>query len=154
AKDRRSIPPSSMSWARSFTSAPKRFTLTTTCSSAKTWKNGTRFSAREKRRNGSVARSLAAHQAKTLGWLPECDAYGVAMPWNQLCLRMMLWSLGVSAAVGVGAIFASDSDIMFRLLWTSLATALASGLMWPLTMLADKPSPRLAGFVGMAAVLV
>lgn len=75
------------------------------------------------------------------------------MSWDQLCLRLMLWSLAVAAFLGVTAMFASDSGPVWHLLWTAFATACAAGLLWRLTRLADQPPTRLAGMFGMAAVL-
>ena len=65
----------------------------------------------------------------------------------------MLWSLGATALAGVATIFAQGQEFLLRLLGTGAATAVAAGLMWPLTRAAEKPASRLAGLTGMAAVL-
>lgn len=76
------------------------------------------------------------------------------MRWDQICLRIMLWSLGMTAAAGVAVIFATDNEFLLRLLGTTAATAVAAALLWPLTRVADKPLTRVAGLVGMTSVLV
>jgi hypothetical protein len=76
------------------------------------------------------------------------------MRWDQVCMRVMLWSLGVTAFLGVAAIFASGSETLVRLLGTSVLTAAAAGLLWPLTRLADEPATKVAGLTGLAVVLV
>jgi hypothetical protein len=76
------------------------------------------------------------------------------MRWDQICLRVMLWSLAMAACMGVAAIFTSGSETMWRLLGTAMTTAVAAGLMWPLTRLAASPPTRVAGLFGMAAILL
>ncbi|MBI3409179.1 MAG: hypothetical protein HY040_12600 [Planctomycetes bacterium] len=76
------------------------------------------------------------------------------MRWSQICLRIMLWSLAMSAAVGVGSVFTSHHQVLVRLLGTTFGTSVAAGLLWPLTRLAERPETREAGLVGMGTVLL
>jgi len=76
------------------------------------------------------------------------------MRWDQICLRIMLWSLAMTAAMGVAAIFSAGSEAVVRLLGTAATTAVAAALLWPLTRLAENIATRVAGLVGMAAVLL
>lgn len=73
---------------------------------------------------------------------------------DQISLRVMLFSLGATALAGVATIFTQGNDVLWRLLGTATATSVAAGVMWPLTLKAEKPETRLAGLVGMGAVLV
>jgi hypothetical protein len=66
----------------------------------------------------------------------------------------MLWSLGATALTGVAAIFTQGHEVLWRLLGTGATTTVAAALMWPLTRTAEKPTTRLAGLVGMSAVLI
>jgi len=66
----------------------------------------------------------------------------------------MLWSLAGAAAMGVLAVLLPMRDAMARASFTAIVTAIAAGLMFPLSAMVDKSKSRAAGLFGMAAVVV
>jgi hypothetical protein len=66
----------------------------------------------------------------------------------------MLWSLGIAALLGAGAILMGETRGIWRVSVTALVTAGASGLMMPSSLLMDRKHGRAAGALGMFAVLV
>jgi hypothetical protein len=76
------------------------------------------------------------------------------MRWDQICLRVMLWSLAMAAAMGVAAIFTAGSRTLANLAATAATTATAAALLWPLTRLATEPAKRLAALFGVSAILL
>ena len=52
---------------------------------------------------------------------------------DQICPRVMLFSLGATALTGVAAIFTQGHEIIWRSVATGATTTTAAGLMWPLT---------------------
>jgi hypothetical protein len=75
------------------------------------------------------------------------------MELRKFFLRLMLWSLGAAAVVGVLAMLFFRQEIMWRVVGTAAATAAASGLMLAMSILADKEHGRWAGVLGMAGVI-
>ncbi|MDM8004835.1 MAG: hypothetical protein QUV05_01600 [Phycisphaerae bacterium] len=76
------------------------------------------------------------------------------MPSRRTLLRVMLWSLGLGALVGVAAILAGNVHDIWRVSLTAFVTAVAVGLMIPVSMLMDKPAGRQASMLGMWAILL
>lgn len=68
-------------------------------------------------------------------------------------LKIMLWSLGVAALLGAGAILMGETTGIWRVSLTALVTAGASGLMMPASLLMDRKQGRAAGTLGMLTVL-
>jgi hypothetical protein len=66
----------------------------------------------------------------------------------------MLWSLGLAAVTGVGAVLTGGDDTVARVLGTSLATAGAALLLYPLSRMIDNAKWRAAGTFGMLLVVV
>src|SRR5579864_2977511 len=75
------------------------------------------------------------------------------MDLTKLCLRTMLWSLGLTAATGLLLVFLSHSRLLENVLFTLAATTGATLLLWPLSFWLRSHQSRLAGLVGMALVL-
>ena len=76
------------------------------------------------------------------------------MPLRKLLIRVMLWSLGVTAVAGAAAALLSAGDVGWRIVATGVITAVAAGLMLPFSILADKPGARREGLLGMALVVL
>jgi hypothetical protein len=76
------------------------------------------------------------------------------MPLHRIILRLMLWSLGLAAIAGVGAVLTGGDDTVARVLGTSLTTAGAALLLYPLSRMIDKAKWRAAGTFGMGLVVV
>jgi hypothetical protein len=72
---------------------------------------------------------------------------------RKLLLRVMLVSLGAAAVIGALAMLAFDHGIVWRVVGTTVATAVAAGLMMSMSMLADRERCHTAGVVGMGAVV-
>ncbi len=75
------------------------------------------------------------------------------MELRRLLLRIMLWSLGFAALTGVGAILMQGGDLTWRVVGTGLATAAAAGLLMACSKMVDREKTRLAGLLGMCAVV-
>jgi hypothetical protein len=75
------------------------------------------------------------------------------MPFRKLLIRVMLWSLGVTAVAGAAAALLSTGNVGWRVVATGLTTAAAAGLMLPFSILADKSGARREGLAGMALVV-
>ncbi len=78
------------------------------------------------------------------------------MPDNAVTIRkrllhVLLWCLAASAASGVLTVLVSDRDIMWRVTVMGFVSAVAVGLMIPLSMLVDRERFRAAGLAGMFA---
>lgn len=71
-----------------------------------------------------------------------------------LCLKVMLWLLGTAAVIGVLTVLTASYEILGRVSGTVLATAIAAGILWPLSLMVDRPKTVPAGLLGMAAVIV
>ncbi len=72
---------------------------------------------------------------------------------RRVLLVGMLIALGFCALAGVLTLgLNSDDEIMWQILWGAIVTALACGLLLPLTLLTDRPKLRLCGFVSMGLI--
>ena len=76
------------------------------------------------------------------------------MPFRKLLIRVMLWSLGVTALAGAMAALVGGGDMMWRIVATGLITGVAAGLLIPFAFLADKPKSRREGLLGMALIVI
>ncbi len=76
------------------------------------------------------------------------------MALRKLLLRGMLGSLAAAALAGVVAAFVRDADVMARVIGTAIVTAAACGLLMPIAPLADRQPTRIAGLLGITAVVV
>ena len=76
------------------------------------------------------------------------------MPARNVFLRIMLWSLAIAGAGGVLAVLTQGRSIAWRIVGTGLTTALACGIMIPVSNLVDRKETRAAGLFGMGAVFV
>jgi hypothetical protein len=78
--------------------------------------------------------------------------------WNtrlrRVSLRVMLWMLALAAVIGVLTVLTASYDTLGRVGGTVIATAVAAGILWPLSMLADRKNNQAAGLLGMTSVLV
>jgi len=72
---------------------------------------------------------------------------------GRIALRVMLWSLALSAALGVTAMLTGGHSVVWRMLGTAVAASVAAGLMLPLAMMVDRTRARPAGLLGMGIVL-
>lgn len=75
------------------------------------------------------------------------------MSLRQLLLRMMLWSLALSAAAGVCTVLLAAHDVIGRVGGTGLAAAIASALLLASSRLVDREPTRPAGLLAMAVVI-
>lgn len=76
------------------------------------------------------------------------------MKLRRLLLQVMLWSLGIGAAVGATAVLFTSSTAVWRIVGTSFTTALAALLMLAAAVMSHKPKLRAAGLLAMTFVLV
>ena len=76
------------------------------------------------------------------------------MPLRKVLLRIMLWSLAFAAVTGVLAVLTQGGTLVWRVIGTGITTAVACGLLLPLSALIDREKTRSAGLLGMAAVIV
>ncbi|MEE9296044.1 MAG: hypothetical protein V3W34_13930 [Phycisphaerae bacterium] len=75
------------------------------------------------------------------------------MPLRNVLLRAMLWSLAFAATTGVLAVLFQAGDLVWRVVGTGFTTALACGLMLPVSGMIDRKQSRAAGLLGMGAVI-
>jgi hypothetical protein len=73
---------------------------------------------------------------------------------RRVILIVLLAALGLSAILGVYVVAADSERETFFVLWAAILTALASGLLLPLTLLTDRPKLRLTGYLAMAVVVM
>lgn len=73
---------------------------------------------------------------------------------RSMCLKAMLWLLGTAAVIGVLTVLTASYDILGRVAGTILATAIAAGFLWPLSIMIDRPKTVASGLFGMAAAVV
>lgn len=73
---------------------------------------------------------------------------------RRILLRTMLGCLAVAAAVGALAVLMMRTETAWRIVGTMLITAVAAGLLLPISLLTDKPRTRPAGLVAVALVFV
>ena len=75
------------------------------------------------------------------------------MPLRKTFLRLMLWSLAITAAAGVLAVLVEAGDLVWRVIGTGAVTAVACGLMMPICSMMDREKSRSAGTLGTAWVI-
>ncbi len=69
-------------------------------------------------------------------------------------LKVMLWLLGTAAVIGVLTVLTASYEVLGRLGGTVLATAIVAGILWPFSLMVDRPKSMPAGLLGMAAAVV
>lgn len=75
------------------------------------------------------------------------------MPLRNVLLRAMLWSLAFAAATGVLAVLFQAGYLVWRVVGTGFATAVACGFMMLVSGMIDREQSRPGGLLGMAAVI-
>ena len=73
---------------------------------------------------------------------------------RKLLIRVMLWSLGLTAVAGAAAALFSAGGVGWRIVATGVITAVAAAFMLPFSVLADKAGARREGLLGMALVVL
>jgi hypothetical protein len=73
---------------------------------------------------------------------------------RRIILVFLLVALGLSAVTAIFAITAGSDQIVFQIIMAAIVTALAAGLLLPLTLLTDRPTLRLTGFLAMGVVVL
>src|SRR5687767_1373787 len=79
---------------------------------------------------------------------------GTSRSLRHVLLRILLWSLGVAAVCGAVAVLMGDVRSVQRVMTTALVTAGASLLLLGTALLVERPLTRVAGLVGMAAIVL
>ncbi|MDP6445487.1 MAG: hypothetical protein QGG36_06215 [Pirellulaceae bacterium] len=78
--------------------------------------------------------------------------------WNtqlrRISLKVMLCMLALAAVIGVLTVLTASYDTLGRVAGTVVATAIVAGILWPMSVLADRENSQAAGLLGMASVLV
>ena len=78
--------------------------------------------------------------------------------WNtrlrRVSLKVMLLMLALAAVIGVLTVLTASYDTLGRVAGTVIATAVAAGILWPLSVLADRKNTQAAGLLGMVSTLV
>lgn len=70
-------------------------------------------------------------------------------------LRVMLGALAGAALAGAAAIILiQDSDTVWRVVGTAIATAACCALLFPLSLLSDRPATRWAGLLSMSVIVI
>lgn len=75
------------------------------------------------------------------------------MPIRRVLLRVMLWCLGIAAAMGVLAVLLSWDDTAWKIVGTVATTAVAAGLLMAASIRAEKKKFQMAGSVAMGLIL-
>jgi len=75
------------------------------------------------------------------------------MTLRRVLLHVMLWSLGIAAVIGALGILVSSNESIWRIVGTVVTTAVAAGLMLPMTIFSERPRGHSAGVAGMALVI-
>lgn len=76
------------------------------------------------------------------------------MQCRRILLRVMLWSLGLAAVTGVLAVLFKGGQLTFRVVTTGFLTAVASGLLLPISALTEREKTRTAGLLGVTGVIL
>jgi hypothetical protein len=78
--------------------------------------------------------------------------------WNtrlrRVSLKVMLWMLVLAGVIGVATVLTASYDTLGRVAGTVIATAIVAGVLWPMSLLADRERSQPAGLLGMVAALV
>jgi len=72
---------------------------------------------------------------------------------ERFLLRGMLWSLAFAAVTGVLAVLFAAGDRVWRVTGTGFVTALACGVMLPVSGMVDRAKTRSSGLLGMAVII-
>src|SRR3712207_6105551 len=76
------------------------------------------------------------------------------MPRRKVLLRVLLWSIGAAALLGVwGVLTTSSSKGVWRIFSTAMLTGMCAGLMLAASAAMDNQRQRCAGLMGMAVVV-
>jgi hypothetical protein len=75
------------------------------------------------------------------------------MELRRLFLKVMLWSLGMAALMGVLGMLMARTGMLWRITTTAAVTGAAAGLMIPMSMMVDRQQARHAGLLGMGLVV-
>jgi len=73
---------------------------------------------------------------------------------RKFLLLVMLAALGLAALAGVAGVLLASGDTLWRVTGTAIATAVAAGLLLPVSLLVDRPKLRAAGLAGMATLVM
>ncbi|MCA9179699.1 MAG: hypothetical protein KDB14_34825 [Planctomycetales bacterium] len=80
------------------------------------------------------------------------------LAWNamlrRLSLKVMLWMVAAAAVIGVLTVLTASYEVLGRVAGTVVATAIAAGLLWPLSVMVDQPEKQSAGLLGMFNVVL
>ncbi len=78
--------------------------------------------------------------------------------WNtrlrRVSLMVMLWMLALATVIGILTVLTASYDTLGRVAGTVITTAFAAGLLWPLSLLADRKETQPSGLLGMASVII
>ena len=72
---------------------------------------------------------------------------------RRLILKLLLASLGVAAAAGIGAVLLPVDDIMFRIVWSGVLTAVCAGVAMFFAALIQREKTRPGGLVGLLWIM-
>ncbi len=92
--------------------------------------------------------SQPSHQAIFVwlqSYLPQLRAW---------CAKSIFWLLGTAAVIGVLTVLVSGNDTLERVASTVLVSAVATGLLWPLSYLLHDHKTLATGLLGVVSVLV
>lgn len=76
------------------------------------------------------------------------------MPFRRILLHIMLWSLAVGAILGAVTVLTNGGVAFWRISGTTFATAVAAGLLIPISRLVDRTVTRPVGLMGMSLVII
>lgn len=76
------------------------------------------------------------------------------MSLRKILLHLMLASLAFSALGGAAAVFATHTDVLWRVTGTGAVAAVACALLMALSLMVDSPKSLAAGVLGMGAVVL
>lgn len=76
------------------------------------------------------------------------------MTTRKFLLLVMLAALGLAALAGVAGVLLASGDTLWRVTGTAIATAVAAGLLLPVSLLVDRPKLRAAGLSGMGTLIL
>ena len=78
--------------------------------------------------------------------------------WNtrlrRVSLMVMLWMLALATAIGILTVLTASYDTLGRVGGTVVTTAIVAGILWPMSVLADRDRTQAAGLLGMSSVLI
>lgn len=77
----------------------------------------------------------------------------LAVGFRSICLRFILWLLGIAAVLGVLAVLTGSFEVVGRVAATTAVTALAAVFLWPFLRLFDDDSKWKVGLFGIVSVM-